>query len=100
VKFQWREAREIRRVEIAFDTDFDHPLESVLMGHPEREIPFCIKRFRVSACDRPLFEVENNHSTRVVLTLDKTLKTDSVEIEILETRGMPAAIFEVRCYED
>ncbi len=38
---RWAAPKTIRRIELSFDTDFDHPMESVLMGHPEREIPFC-----------------------------------------------------------
>ena len=30
----WAEPRTVGRIELAFDTDFDHPMESVLMGHP------------------------------------------------------------------
>src|SRR5690606_13298648 len=37
----------ISEIRIYFDTDFDHPLESTLWGHPESAIPFCVKRFRI-----------------------------------------------------
>ena len=40
-----------------FDTDFDHPMESVLMGHPERDMPFCIKRYRITADGRALYSM-------------------------------------------
>jgi hypothetical protein len=99
VTFCWAEARLIRSVEITFDTDYDHPLESVLRGHPEREIPFCVKRYRVSADSKVLFEGEN-HSTRASLVLDQPVTAKALQVEVLETRGTPAAIFEVRCYGD
>ena len=99
VTFCWVEARPIRSVEITFDTDYDHPLESVLRGHPEREIPFCVKRYRVSTDSKVLFEGEN-HSTRASLMLDHPVTANTLQIEVLETRGIPAAIFEVRCYGD
>ena len=38
----WAEPQTIERVELVFDTDYDHPLESVLLGHPERVMPFCV----------------------------------------------------------
>lgn len=99
VVFRWAAAQRIRRVEITFDTDYDHPLESVLMGHTEREIPFCIKRYRISAGAELLHEGEN-HVTRAVVVLNEPVTTQTLTIEVLETRGTPAAIFEVRCYED
>jgi hypothetical protein len=44
---RWEKPQQIARVELVFDTDFDHPMESVLMGHPERVMPFCVRRFQV-----------------------------------------------------
>lgn len=99
VTFRWAEACRLRRVEITWDTDYDHPMESVLMGHPEREIPFCVRRYRISTDRRILFECEN-HLTRTSLQLEEAITTGILTIEVLETRGMPAAIFEVRIYED
>jgi hypothetical protein len=43
VRLAWREPQTIARIELCFDTDFDHPMESVLMGHPERVMPFCVR---------------------------------------------------------
>jgi hypothetical protein len=42
VTLAWPEPQTIARIELGFDTDYDHPLESVLMGHPERVMPFCV----------------------------------------------------------
>jgi hypothetical protein len=97
---QWSEPRRVGRVEIGFDTDFDHPMESVLMGHPEREVPFCVKRYRIldEHCN-PVFESAHNHQTRSTAILPPDFATSALHIEVIETRGVPAAIFEVRCYE-
>ncbi|MBM3756004.1 MAG: FAD-dependent oxidoreductase [Acidobacteria bacterium] len=42
LKLTWSKPQKISRVELMFDTDYDHPMESVLMGHPERVMPFCV----------------------------------------------------------
>ena len=42
LRLTWAKPQTIARVELLFDTDFDHPMESVLMGHPERVMPFCV----------------------------------------------------------
>jgi hypothetical protein len=49
---RWDKPQRISRIELVFDTDFDHPMESVLMGHPERVMPFCIQRFEVRSSVR------------------------------------------------
>lgn len=96
---RWNSRQSIGRIELSFDTDFDHPMESVLMGHPEREMPFCVKSYRVRDGDgRTLAERAENHQTRNVLTLSPPVETAELHIDVLETHGAPAAIFEVRCY--
>jgi hypothetical protein len=85
-------------VELVFDTDFDHPMESVLMGHPERDMPFCVRRYRVTAGGELLHASEENHQTRAVVRLLRPITTKELAIEVLETHGAPAAILAVRCY--
>ncbi|MBL0159122.1 MAG: FAD-dependent oxidoreductase [Bryobacterales bacterium] len=95
----WAEPRTISRVELSFDTDFDHPMESVLMGHPERDMPFCVKRFRLlDDAKNVLFEAEKCHLSRFSVQFSTVLRTTALHIEVLETHGAPAAILAVRCY--
>lgn len=98
---KWETPQTIRRIVLAFDTDFDHPMESTLMGHPERAMPFCVRRYRirddqgrvVAACD-------SNHQSLNSIALDTPLVTSSLTFEVLEMNGdVPASLFEVRCYE-
>ncbi|MCX6628931.1 MAG: FAD-dependent oxidoreductase [Candidatus Solibacter sp.] len=96
---RWQEPCTIARIELVFDTDFDHPMESVLMGHPERDMPFCVKHYRVrDDTGALLFECTDNHQTRNTVHLPAPAATTELRIEILETHGAPAAIFELRCY--
>ena len=97
----WNSAPTISRIELAFDTDLDHPLESVLMGHPERVVPFCVKHYRLlDGRGRVLHEARENHQTRNVIRPPQPLRTDRLQLEVLETWGAPAAVFSVRCYEN
>lgn len=99
--FCWQEKTKIGRIELTFDTDFDHPMESVLMGHPESEIPFCVKRYRIVDDGGTVhYECDGNHETRNSIRLDAPAVASSIQIEVLETHGAPAAIFEARFYEE
>jgi hypothetical protein len=98
----WPQPQAIGRVELSFDPDFDHPMESVLMGHPERAMPFCVKRYRITDGDgRVLHESAENHQARNTVRLARPVRTARLNIEVLETHGphAPASVFEVRCYE-
>jgi hypothetical protein len=83
-------------------------MESVLRGHPERDIPFCVKSWRLlnlsSSSEEVLFQEDDNHQTRQEVVLDSSATTDSIGIEILETHGEAehtlGGIFEIRAYED
>ena len=97
---QWKEPQRITRLELGFDTDFDHPMESVLMGHPERGMPFCLKHYRVlDGSGQIIAEVTDNHQTRRTMRWQQPVLTDRLTIECLESWGpVPATLFEVRAY--
>jgi hypothetical protein len=96
----WDKPQTIGRVELTFDADYDHPMESVLMGHPERIVPFCVRAFRLlDDAGRVLHESTSNHQARVCIQLDAPVPTRSLKFELTHpTPEIPAAVFEVRCY--
>ena len=97
---RWDSPQTLARIDLTFDTDYDHPLESVLMGHPESVIPFCMKHYRVrDERGRILAEVNDNHQSRNVLRFEPPLMVSGVQLDVLDTQGdTPAALFDVRCY--
>ncbi len=95
----WPAPQTLSRVELSFDTDFDHAMEGVQWGHHDRAMPFCVKHYRIlDAKGTVLAECADNHQTRNVVKLATPVTTDRLVIECRETHGAPAAIFEVRCY--
>ena len=64
VTLKWPEAKTIARIELVFDTDYDHPMESVLMGHSERIMPFCVPNIEVLAETAAASELDGGPLTR------------------------------------
>jgi len=97
---RWPEPQTIGRIELVFDTDYDHPMESVLMGHPERVMPFCTRQYRVlDTAGNVLAACDDNHQSRQAIVLDPAVTTDVLQIELTApARGVPAALMAVRCY--
>ena len=97
----WGFPQKIARIEIMFDTDFDHAMESVQWGHPERVMPFCVKHFRIlDGRGELLAEVKENYQTRSVVVFENPVQTSEIILECLETNSScPASLFRVRCYE-
>jgi hypothetical protein len=120
IRLNWDAPQPISSIEIDFDTDFDHPMESVLMGHPERDMPFCVRDLRITAnvasddsqsarqgttslaqvnAKQVVAEIINNHQTRAVITFDEPLVTDCLELHpLIPSIHTPAALFAVRCH--
>jgi hypothetical protein len=98
---RWAAPQTIGRIELLFDTDFDHPLESVLMGHPERVMPFCVRQFRVlDGRGQVLAECSDNHQTRRTLRIEPAVTTAELRIELTAPcPQVPASLFAVRCFE-
>jgi len=97
----WEQSQTIARLDLTFDTDFDHPMESVLMTHPETAMPCCVKRYQIEAADGQIVAVcDNNYQTRNTLHFTPPLVTDRLKIRLQEMHGnAPGVVFEVRCYQ-
>jgi len=117
LRLTWDKPQTISRIELSFDTDFDHPMESVLMGHPERVMPFCVQELVVaqgirvpvtaggrgtgngSDPERMVYEVSGNHQSRQSIRFRELVTTDCLEIRLIApSTNVPAALFELRCY--
>jgi hypothetical protein len=121
VRLAWEQPQTIGRVELCFDVDFDHPMESVLMGHPERVMPFCVQEVVIaegarvpvaaggageldgksSDTERLVGRITQNHHARQVIRLSPPVTTDCLEIRLVAPSGnVPASLFEVRCFAE
>jgi hypothetical protein len=119
LRLAWDKPQTIARIELSFDSDFDHPMESVLMGHPERVMPFCVREVTVavpakvpvlaghsngdgaqsSDTERLVFEITENHQSRQVISLQTPVTTEALELRLVAPgANVPAALFEVRCF--
>ncbi len=96
----WNEPREISHVDLFFDTDYDHPMESVLMQHPESAMPFCIRTYRIKdEGGNIIAENNDNYQTHNRIRLNRPLTTSKLIIEVEHPSSqVPAAVFAVRCY--
>jgi hypothetical protein len=97
--FTWPLPQKIQTIQFTFDTDFDHPMETVLMAHPETAMPSCVRHFKITDGEgRLLAEVEENRHTLWRLDLPKPICTKAIAMQILETWGGLPAIYEARFY--
>jgi hypothetical protein len=97
---RWPEPVTLAKVVLGFDSDFDHPLESVLMGHPERTSPFCVTAVTLHDGDGALLGTitENYLSSREVV-FPESVVTRELRLRLSSpASGAPAGLFAVRAY--
>lgn len=99
VTLAWNDPQHISVVTLYFDTDFDHPMESSLMGHPEDVIPFCVKEYSIfDEKGNLLHEEKENHQTINRIVLKKPIKISMLQIKLKHpSPNIPASLFEIRC---
>ena len=97
LQLAWGETVEIGRVIVELDPDWDHPMESVLMSHPEEVVPFMAKDFDLLDGEENVIHfARDHHGARFEWRGNVT--TNRLTLRILATHGAPAAVFRVRCF--
>ena len=95
LELSWPTAVAIRSIDLHFDTDFDHAMETSQWGHPEDIIPFCVRSYRIKdANGHILHQCDDNHQTINRIRLTDPVLTDLLRIELDHPLpGVPAALF-------
>ena len=98
---KWDSAVHIGKMSLFFDTDYDQPMETVQMTHPENKMPFCVEKYKIYDGENQLiYESVDNHQSINELVFPEKLVTDEVKIVLEHPSGLiPAALFAVKCYE-
>ena len=100
VTLSWPQKQRISRIELSFDSDLDHPLETVIMQNPETASPFCVRAYIL--CDdqqQRIFHQPDNHQTRNTIRFADPIETTSLTLHVKAMNGnAPAALLEMRCY--
>jgi len=100
VSLKWDELQEIQKITLMFDTDFDHAMESALMGHSESVMPFVVRNYKIlDDSGDVIYQKKNNHQTINDIELDEAVKTRELKIVAERpTAHSGVSIFEVLCY--
>lgn len=100
VKIEWEESKTVSEIILAFDPDYDHPMESSLMGHPETRMPFCVRRFDIyDDAGKLIYAETDNHQAINSIRFPKPILTSGLSVRIHpHSKEVPAAIFEIQVY--
>ena len=88
LRLDWEEEQSISEITLFFDTDQDHAMESVQMGHAESVMPFCYREYRIfDSKGNELFHIRDNHQTVNRLKLAVPVPTRSLTVEFTRPEG-------------
>lgn len=92
LRLQWDSPVTFSRMILFFDTDFDHAMETVQMGHPESVMPQCVRNFRIMD-DRgeTIYEMKGNYKAVRDIRFGHKISTSAVTIEF----DAPASMFHI-----
>ncbi|MDR1456262.1 MAG: FAD-dependent oxidoreductase [Tannerella sp.] len=96
----WSENQTVEKIILWFDSDFDHAMESCLMGHPEDVMPFCVQKFRITDdAGNTVYECSDNRHSRVEIRLEKPVSTSSLTLECYRAHeNVPVSVFGIQMY--
>ncbi len=100
ITLTWDEPRKIETILLYLDPDYDHPMESTQMGHPEDVVPFCVRNYRIMDGEgNQVFEKTGNYQAIQHIQLPQPVVTDKLEI-VIEPQSSVAlpSIFEIGIY--
>ncbi|QEY14916.1 MULTISPECIES: FAD-dependent oxidoreductase [unclassified Cellvibrio] len=97
IELSWSDNVKITGLKLFFDTDADHALETVLMEHPETQMPCCVQTIRVlNAYGEELYACAGNYQSIKIIHFNPPLLSNCLNIELSHTEaGAPASLFAI-----
>jgi hypothetical protein len=95
LELTWDTEQVIEQLTIHFDTDFDHPMETSIWGHPERMMPFVVRKYQVLDQNGQLLHEEiDNHQTRNEIIFERAVETKVLKFRFHRpSPQVPVAVF-------
>jgi len=101
VELKWDKDVFVKQVKIFFDSDYDHALESTLMEHPERTIPFIISDYNIEDANRNILnQVKGNYQAMNTIHFDPPVSTHKLTFHFSRNKDhIPVSVFNIAVYE-
>ena len=87
----------VNEITLYFDTDYDHPMETIQWGHPESSIPFCVAKYCIyNQSGEVLYETSENHTTINRILMPKSTKASKIRIAFEKKYpNIPISLFQI-----
>lgn len=97
LKIEFGMVKQVKGIKLYFDTDMDHPMETIQWNHPENDMPFCVADYEI--CDdknKTIVKVEGNYQTINHIDFEYPVLTSSFIIRFKKKENtIPVSLFEI-----
>ncbi len=100
INFSWDHKISFNTIKLFFDCDYDHALESTLMGHPEETIPFVVSDYTIKDDKGNLLKtVEHNYQAINEIKFKKNIVTKSLTFKFSQNqKHIPVSLFKISLF--
>lgn len=98
---KWDKPIAIKTMRLFFDCDYDHALESTLMGHSEDVIPFLVSNYVVKDGNGNILkEVRDNYQAINTFNWQESIMTDTLVIQFeKKDENIPVSVFKISIFD-
>jgi hypothetical protein len=95
ITLHWEKVQWVKEIKLFFDTDYDHAMENVQMGHHDSAMPFCVKEYEIlDDAENVIYSTAANHQTVNSIVLKDTIKTKALTCRFKHPSELvPAAVY-------
>jgi hypothetical protein len=95
ITLHWEKVQWVKEIKLFFDTDYDHAMENVQMGHHDSAMPFCVKEYDIlDDAENVIYSTAANHQSVNRIMLKDTIKTKTLTLRFKHPSELaPAAVF-------
>lgn len=100
LKISWAEKQNICMLHLFFDCDFDNALPSIFVTHPNDEIPFTVKEYKIYDGNKNLlYEKSDNYQAVNKVVFDEPIVTDELAIVLIKkNENIPVGLYKISAY--
>ncbi|NCT08682.1 MAG: FAD-dependent oxidoreductase [Flavobacteriia bacterium] len=100
IQFSWNQVISFNTIKLFFDCDYDHALESTLMGHSEETIPFVVSNYSIEDDKGKLLKkVENNYQAINEIKFEKEIESKSLTFKFSRNQqNIPVSVFKISLF--
>ena len=95
LSLKWPSKVWVSEIKLFFDTDADHAMENVQMGHHDSAMPFCVKEYTIADENGTvLYTTSSNHQTLNTIKLPHAIQVSGLTISMKHPSEItPASLF-------